>query len=78
MITLDQLVPENHLVRKIEASIDFSFIYDLIIILGEYSSPLRANVSFYGYVEEIRVKIRLITIANGEHLFDKNSKHLIV
>jgi transposase len=30
MITLDQLVPENHLVRKIEAAIDFSFIYKLV------------------------------------------------
>ncbi|MDP9739034.1 UNVERIFIED_ORG: hypothetical protein QFZ59_000864 [Bacillus sp. B2I3] len=25
MITLDQLVPPNHLVRKIEAAIDFTF-----------------------------------------------------
>ena len=24
MITLDQLVPKNHLVRKVEATIDFS------------------------------------------------------
>ena len=30
MIALDQLVPTNHLVRKIEAAIDFSFIYDLV------------------------------------------------
>ncbi|NRD80993.1 IS1182 family transposase [Bacillus sp. BRMEA1] len=30
MITLDQLVPANHLVRKIEAAIDFSFIYKLV------------------------------------------------
>ncbi len=30
MITLDQLVPENHLVRKVEAAIDFSFIYPLV------------------------------------------------
>ncbi len=30
MITLDQLVPANHLVRKIEAVIDFTFIYDLV------------------------------------------------
>ena len=28
MIALDQLVPENRLVRKFEAAIDFSFIYD--------------------------------------------------
>jgi transposase len=30
MIALDQLVPSDHLVRKIEAAIDFSFIYDLV------------------------------------------------
>jgi transposase len=30
MITLDQLVPANHLVRKMEAAIDFSFIYSLV------------------------------------------------
>ena len=30
MIALDQLVPVNHLVRKIETAIDFSFIYDLV------------------------------------------------
>ena len=30
MIVLEQLVPENHLVRKIEAAIDFSFIYSLV------------------------------------------------
>lgn len=30
MITIDQLVPENHLVRKLEAAIDFSFIYPLV------------------------------------------------
>ncbi|MET3322744.1 UNVERIFIED_ORG: transposase [Peribacillus simplex] len=30
MITLDQLVPANHLVRKIEGDIDFTFIYDLV------------------------------------------------
>ena len=36
MITLDQLVPENHLVRKVEATIDFSFIYSLVE--GSYSA----------------------------------------
>ncbi|MGG4265189.1 hypothetical protein ABEW06_07955 [Peribacillus simplex] len=30
MITLNQLVPANHLVRKMEAAIDFTFIYDLV------------------------------------------------
>ncbi len=30
MIALDQIVPENHLVRKIEKALDFNFIYDLL------------------------------------------------
>ncbi|WP_042458483.1 IS1182 family transposase, partial [Neobacillus dielmonensis] len=30
IIALEQLVPEDHLVRKIEAAIDFSFIYPLV------------------------------------------------
>ncbi|WP_458368276.1 transposase [Peribacillus frigoritolerans] len=30
LITLDQLVPANHLVRNMETSIDFTFIYDLV------------------------------------------------
>ena len=30
MVTIDDLVPADHLVRKIEASIDFDFIYDLV------------------------------------------------
>ncbi|MBP8315041.1 transposase, partial [Clostridium neonatale] len=28
MLSLDDLVPKNHLVRKIDAAIDLSFIYD--------------------------------------------------
>ena len=30
MIAIRQLVPEEHLVRKMEAAIDFSFIYPLV------------------------------------------------
>ena len=30
MVSLDQLVPEEHLLRKIDEHIDFSFIYDLV------------------------------------------------
>lgn len=30
MFCLDQLVPKNHLVRKLEAAISFDFIYDLV------------------------------------------------
>lgn len=30
VVALDQLVPEDHLVRKMEQAIDFEFIYDLV------------------------------------------------
>jgi len=30
MLAIDQLVPEDHLVRKLESAIDFSFIYPLV------------------------------------------------
>ena len=30
MVSIDSLVPKNHLLRKIDETIDFSFIYDLI------------------------------------------------
>ena len=30
MLSIAQLVPENHLVRKLDAAIDFSFIYPLV------------------------------------------------
>jgi len=42
MITIDQLVPQNHLVRKLESAIDFSFIYPLVESL--YSSLGRPSV----------------------------------
>lgn len=32
-ITLDELVPEDHLVRKIDATIDFEFIRDAVVHL---------------------------------------------
>ena len=30
MISLEQFVPEDHLLRKIDAYVDFNFIYDFV------------------------------------------------
>jgi transposase len=30
MVCLEDLVPEDHLVRQVDAALDFSFIYDLV------------------------------------------------
>ena len=37
-VRLNRLVPKNHLVRKIENAIDFSFIYDKVKDLWSESS----------------------------------------
>ncbi|KML37801.1 IS1182 family transposase [Cytobacillus firmus] len=42
MVALDELVPADHLVRKIEAAIDFSFIYDLV--KDKYSDKGRPSI----------------------------------
>jgi transposase len=42
MLTIDQLVPEDHLVRKLEVAIDFSFIYPLVE--GLYSKHGRPSI----------------------------------
>jgi len=42
MLTIDQLVPQDHLVRKLEAAIDFSFIYPLVE--NYYSSIGRPSI----------------------------------
>ena len=30
IVSLDQLVPEDHILHKIDSTVDFSFIYDLV------------------------------------------------
>ena len=69
-VILDGLVPENHLVRKIENAIDFSFIYDKV-------KDLRFT---YEYPEEMEQKIILAMKAGDEktagqcmmQVFDRN------
>ena len=57
-VVLDGLVPKNHLVRKIENAIDFSFIYDKV---KDLYSPLGATS-----IDPI-VLIKIILI---QYLFD--------
>ncbi len=43
MLTIEQLVPQAHLVRKLDAAIDFSFIYPLVEDL--YSTVGRPSIN---------------------------------
>ncbi|WP_414696738.1 hypothetical protein [Peribacillus frigoritolerans] len=62
MITLDQLVPANHLGRKMEASIDFTFIYDLVIDM--YSEVGRPSID-----PVILVKLTFIQYTFGNPIY---------
>ena len=52
LISLDQLVPEDHLLRKIDKYIDFDFIYDLV---EEKYSTQTGNVSTSSGTKRTRV-----------------------
>ncbi len=60
MITIEQLVPQDHLVRKLESAIDFSFIYPLVeslyLTLGRPSVDpvVLIKMTFVQYVFGIR------------------------
>ena len=55
MVALDQLVPQNHLVRKMEAILEFSFIYDEVKdVYSEVGRPsidpfMLINLTFIQY-----------------------------
>ncbi len=42
MLAIEQLVPQDHLVRKLDAAIDFTFIYPLVEHL--YSNQGRPSI----------------------------------
>ena len=67
MVTLDQLVPADHLLRKIEHAIDFSFIHDLTAPLycADNGRPpldptLMFKALFIGYLFGVRSERQLV------------------
>ena len=67
MVTLDQLVPRDHLLRKIDAAIDFSFIHDLTAALycADNGRPpldptLMFKALFVGYLFGVRSERQLV------------------
>jgi transposase len=69
-VTLDELVPQDHLVRKIDVAIDFSFIYDLVKDL--YSE----NKGRPSIDPVVLIKIPLISTYLGFTPCDKPSKEI--
>src|SRR5215218_6165779 len=67
MVTLDQLVPKDHLLRKIEAVIDFSFIHELTAPLycADNGRPaldptVMFKALFVGYLFGVRSERQLV------------------
>lgn len=50
ILTMEQLVPSDHLVRKLDAAIEFSFIYPIVEPL--YST---ANCPFLTDVQKVKI-----------------------
>lgn len=66
IVTMDQLVPEKHLSRKVNRAVDFSFIYDLCAPLycaGNGRPAIDPEVLFrmllVGYLYGIKSEARL-------------------
>jgi transposase len=67
MVTLDQLVPNDYLLRKIDAAVDFSFIHDRVagLYCPENGRPpldptLMFKALFIGYVFGVRSERQLV------------------
>jgi len=67
IVSLDQLVPADHLLRKIEAAVDFAFIHDLTAPLycADNGRPpldptLMFKALFVGYLFGVRSERQLI------------------
>lgn len=67
MVTLEELVPHDHLLRKIDAAIDFSFIHDLTAALycADNGRPpldptLMFKALFVGYLFGVRSERQLV------------------
>jgi hypothetical protein len=67
MVALDQLVPENHLVRSIEAVIDFYFINDLVE--GKFSLDDKKLLKIAHFFANSRLKKNEYSLTNGKGVF---------
>ena len=76
IVQLEELVPKDHLLRKIEAAVDFSFIYDMC--KGLYSPnvgrsavqpELLFRMLFLGYLYGIKSEVRLAEQVNDSMSF---------
>ena len=76
IVLLEELVPEDHLLRKIDAAVDFGFIHDLCKELyspniGRPAVPpeLLFRMLFLGYLYGIKSEVKLAQMVNENIAF---------
>ena len=76
VVTLEELVPEDHLLRKVEQAVDFSFIHDMCkdLYCPDNGRPaiepeLLFRMLFLGYLYEIKSEVKLAQAVNENIAF---------
>ena len=76
VVTVEELVPEDHLLRKVEQAVDFSFIHDMCkdLYCPDNGRPaiepeLLFRMLFIGYLYEIKSEVKLAQAVNENIAF---------
>ncbi|WP_083306972.1 transposase [Anaerococcus sp. HMSC065G05] len=66
MVSVEQLVPKNHILRKIDKHIDFNFIYDLVVLIKLVILQYFFNInSMRQTIREVEVNIASSVLRTG-------------
>ncbi len=66
MVSVEQLVPKNHILRKIDKHIDFNFIYDLVVLIKLVILQYFFNInSMRQTIREVEVNLASSVLRTG-------------
>ena len=66
MVSIEQLVPKNHILRKIDKHLDFNFIYDLVVLIKLVILQYFFNInSLRQTIREVEVNLASSVLRTG-------------
>lgn len=66
MVSIEQLVPKNHILRKIDKHLDFNFIYDLVVLIKLVILQYFFNInSMRQTIREVEVNLASSVLRTG-------------
>ncbi|WP_438839662.1 transposase [Anaerococcus vaginalis] len=66
MVSVEQLVPKNHILRKIDKHIDFNFLYDLVVLIKLVILQYFFNInSMRQTIREVEVNLASSVLRTG-------------